>query len=141
MQAHRNGFLIFASCLLASCSNPEPEPEIYPDSLFADLPAADSGAIAELQGRWVSDDNSEQEIEISGSQFLRFEKGAEQSRGPMVFVKDCSSGEADPDGSAFVIRETDDRPCFIMSVITEDKLSYINGKRGRVSRFTRKVEE
>ncbi|MEO0440014.1 MAG: hypothetical protein AAF067_03965, partial [Pseudomonadota bacterium] len=62
-------------------------------------------------------------------------------RDPMVFVKDCNSGEADPDGSAFVILEANDRPCFIMDVITDEKLSFINGKRGRVSRFTRKAEE
>ncbi|MEM8918062.1 MAG: hypothetical protein AAGE37_04300 [Pseudomonadota bacterium] len=141
MQVGRYGLLIFASGLLSSCGSPEPEPELYPDSLFENLPSSDSGAIADLQGRWVSEDNITREIEIAGSDFVRFDEGTEQSRDPMVFVKDCTSGEADPDGGAFVIREADDRPCFIMDMVTEDKLSFINGKRGRVSRFTRKAEE
>ncbi|MEL6874451.1 MAG: hypothetical protein AAGM33_03150, partial [Pseudomonadota bacterium] len=65
MQAYRHGLWIIASVLLASCGNPEPEPELYPDSLFENLPAADSGAIAALQGRWVSEENTAREIEIA----------------------------------------------------------------------------
>ncbi|SIO17488.1 hypothetical protein SAMN02745824_3229 [Parasphingorhabdus marina DSM 22363] len=141
MQVYRYGLGIIATTLLASCSGPEAEPELYPDSLFENPPASDTGAIAELRGRWVSEENTDRELEISGHEFVRFEKAVETSRGPAVFVKDCSTGSADPDGEAFVVKESGEKTCYIMSSVTEDKLVFIHGKRGRMFRFTRRTEE
>lgn len=124
--------------LLASCSETEkPQGPAYPDAIFENLPSAQTGTIAEMQGDWQSDDDAKIQITISGSEFRTVRDGQEQNRGPFVFVKDCKSGEPDPQGTAFVVRETEDRPCYIMSAVTEDQLSYIHSKRGRVSRFTR----
>lgn len=128
--------------LLASCSeNEKPQGPAYPDTIFENLPSAETGTIADMQGDWQSDDDAKMQISVTGSEFRTVRDGQVQNRGPFVFVKDCKSGEPDPQGTAFVVMESEDRPCYIMSAVTEDTLSYIHSKRGRVSRFTRQTDE
>lgn len=132
--------LASASILLASCTVGDDETEALENSAPAviDPAAAKTGALAEMQGSWVSTEDPKNTIVIEGSSFQSLYDGDPQYDVPIIFVDSCKARIPDMEGKAFVLHGKEKQTCYLMSSVSEEKLSYIDSTRGRTSRFTRK---
>lgn len=135
----RLAVIALTGALMTSCGAQDQSSLTYDEAIFANLPAANTGSIAEIQGIWVSDDNVQRTVTITGSQFQDSDNVAARQPVPIVFVTDCKAGQPDPDGEAFILG-SDEQPCYLLSSVSDDKLVYIYEKTGRMHRFGRKAE-
>lgn len=131
--------LTIASLLLASCAAGEDTADdAKNDKYFViDPAAAETGPLAEMQGSWVSDDDPDRTILIDGSNFEESFAGDLQYDGPIIFVDSCKTQVPDFAGKAFILVGKEKQACYLLYSVSEEKLSYIDGTRGRTSRFTR----
>ncbi|MEH6757926.1 MAG: hypothetical protein V7676_10455 [Parasphingorhabdus sp.] len=136
--------LIGTSLLLASCAAGDDSAdsavnEVTPNKVTGpiDPAAAHIGYLAEMQGRWTSKEDAAQTIEIEGSGFQTLHDGKPQDDMAIIFVDSCQSRARDMNGKAFVLRGKEKQTCYLLYSVAKENLSYIDGTRGRTSRFTR----
>ncbi len=131
--------LTFASLLLASCAAGEDTADDAKNdkSFVIDPAAAETGPLAEMQGSWVSDDDPDRTILIDGSNFEESFAGDLQYDGPIIFVDSCKTQVPDMQGKAFILHGKEKQACFLLYSLSKKELSYIDGTRGKTSRFTR----
>lgn len=103
-----------------------------------DPAAATTGYLADMQGSWTSTEDAKNSILIEGSSFQNIYDGDLQYEVPIIFVDSCKNQAPDIAGKAFVLHGKEKQTCYLMSAVSQDKPSYIDGIRGRISRFTRK---
>lgn len=132
--------LTFASLLLASCAagDDTADDAKIDKPLIIDPAAAETGPLAEMQGSWASDDDPDRTIMVDGSNFQESFAGDLQYEGPIVFVDSCKTQIPDMQGKAFILHGKEKQACYLLYSLSEKELSYIDGTRGRTSRFTRK---
>jgi len=132
--------LASTSLLLVSCSAGDNRTDSSNETEAAviDPAAATTGYLAEMQGSWVSTEDIKNTILIEGSSFQSLYDGDPQYDVPIIFVDSCNTRAPDMEGKAFVLHGKEKQTCYLMSAVSEDELSYIDGTRGRTSRFTRK---
>ncbi len=132
--------LASTSLLLVSCAAGDDEADGAEIQVTApiDPAAAETGSLADMQGQWVSDNNSADTILLEGSSFRTLRNGEQQDEVSIIFVDSCKTRVPDIDGKAFVLRGKEKQTCYLLYSVSEEKLSYIDGTRGRTSRFTRK---
>ncbi|MEP2101161.1 MAG: hypothetical protein ABJP02_07985 [Parasphingorhabdus sp.] len=132
--------LALTSLLLVSCTagDKEKEGDEKEEAVAIDPAASETGALAEMQGKWASDEDPNRTIEIDGSNFQESYTGDPQYAVPIVFVDSCKTQNRDMQGKAFILHGKEKQACYLLYSVSEKKLSYIDGTRGRTSRFTRK---
>ncbi len=132
--------LASTSLLLVSCAAGDDESDSAEIQVTApiDPAAAETGPLADMQGQWVSDNNSADTILVEGSSFQTLRNGELQGEVSIIFVDSCKTRVPDMGGKAFVLRGKEKQTCYLLYSVSEEKLSYIDGTRGRTSRFTRK---
>lgn len=124
---------------LVSCAAGEEDNSNQSKSaVVIDPAAADTGFLAEMQGSWASTEDPKNTIMIDGSRFQNTYDGDPQYDVPIIFVDSCKTQKPDLEGKAFVLHGKEKQTCYLMSSVSEEKLSYIDGLRGRTSRFIRK---
>ncbi|WP_422346121.1 hypothetical protein [Parasphingorhabdus sp.] len=131
--------LTFASLLLASCAAGEDTADDAKNdkSFVIDPAAAETGPLAEMQGKWASTQDPKNTILIEGSSFQSIYDGDPQYDVPIIFVDSCKTQVPDFAGKAFILVGKEKQACYLLYSVSEEKLSYIDGTRGRTSRFTR----
>lgn len=107
-------------------------------AVIIDPAAAKTGPLLEMQGAWASDEDPNRTIEIDGSSFQESYAGDPQYVVPIVFVDSCKTQTPDMQGKAFILHGKEKQACYLLYSLSEKGLSYIDGTRGRTSRFTRK---
>lgn len=134
--------LALASALLVSCTAGDSDTDAAGGNdllpVVIDPAAAKTGFLFEMQGGWVSDEDPKTTILVEGSSFQTFQDGALQDDVPIIFVDSCKTQVPDMTGKAFILRGKEKQTCYLFYSVSEEKLSYIDGTRGRTSRFTRK---
>ncbi|GAA0487103.1 hypothetical protein GCM10009096_32440 [Parasphingorhabdus litoris] len=128
------------SLLLGACSagGEEKDSAAKETTVTIDPAAAQTGPLAEMQGRWASDEDPNRTLEIEGSNFQESYTGDPQYAVPIVFVDSCKTKIPDFEGKAFILYGKEKQACYLLYSVSEERLSYIDGTRGRTSRFTRK---
>lgn len=139
----KNAFLsglASASFLLVSCAAGDDATDgVEKDAaVIIDPAAATTGFLAEMQGNWASDEDPNRTIAIDGSNFEEGYAGDPQYVVPIVFVDSCKTQTPDMQGKAFILHGKEKQACYLLYSVSEKELSYIDGTRGRTSRFTRK---
>lgn len=131
--------LALTSLLLGSCAAGDSETDGGNNEVTAaiDPAAAKTGPLAEMQGSWVSTEDPKNTIKIQGSSFQRLADGKLQDDASIIFVDACKTQVPDFEGKAFVLRGKEKPVCYLLSAVSEEKLSYIHSLRGRTFRFTR----
>ncbi len=133
--------LALASILLVSCAAGDSEADRDESNallpVVIDPAAAQTGYLAEMQGSWVSDEDSQNTLLIEGSSFQTLHQGNPKDVVPIIFVDSCKTQVPDMTGKAFILRGKEKQTCYLLYSVSEEKLSYIDGTRGRTSRFTR----
>lgn len=132
--------LASASLLLVSCAAGEDASDGAEKdaAVVIDPAAAETGFLAEMQGSWASDEDPNRTIAIDGSNFQESYAGDPQYAVPIVFVDSCKTQATDMQGKAFILHGKEKQACYLLYSVSEKELSYIDGTRGRTSRFTRK---
>ncbi|QTD57049.1 hypothetical protein [Parasphingorhabdus cellanae] len=132
--------LALTSLLLVSCAAGDQASvdDAKDEAVAIDPAAADTGPLAEMQGSWASDEDPNRTITIEGSNFQEGYAGDPQYAVPIVFVDSCKTQNRDRQGKAFILHGKEKQACYLLYSVSEKELSYIDGTRGRTSRFTRK---
>ena len=125
--------------LLASCAAGDDSADSVIKEVTGpiDPAAANTGYLAEMQGHWASTEDAAQTIKIEGSRFQTLHDGKPQDDMSIIFVDSCRSRTRDMEGKAFVLRSKEKQSCYLLYSVAKENLSYIDGSRGRTSRFTR----
>lgn len=131
--------LASTSLLLVSCAAGDSEADSVENKVTAaiDPAAAKTGPLAQMQGRWTSDEDPKNTLLIEGSSFQNIVDGKPQDDAAIIFVDACKTQVADFEGKAFILRGKEKSVCYLLYSVSEEKLSYIHAVRGRTSRFTR----
>ncbi len=131
--------LTTTSLLLVSCAAGDGETDGPNNEVTAaiDPAAAKTGPLAQMQGRWTSDEDAKNTILIDGSNFQNIVDGEPQDDAAIIFVDTCKTQVPDFEGKAFILRGKEKPVCYLLYSVSEEKLSYIHALRGRTFRFTR----
>ncbi len=125
--------LLLSVLCLISCTKENGQSNIQKAKLNSSL----QGNIAEIQGKWQSDDDQLSIVEIQNNKFISIYNNEIISTETIEFINNAEERKIDPNGKYFIVKGEFDAMIYYLVSVTNSKLEFSFVGRGNTLRYTK----